>query len=76
MIDDATRPSDLIGTQDEHAGWRTLRLPPPGALVFGAVYGAIVGAIVVWDIAVMFRWGKILKQRASEEIEARRGRRD
>jgi hypothetical protein len=76
MIEDATRASDLIGPQEERMGWRTLRVPPKRALVFGAVYGAIMGAIVAWDIAVLLRWGKIAKRRVSEEIEARRSQPD
>jgi hypothetical protein len=58
--------------RDERFGWRTFRPPPPVALVFGAIYGAIAGAIIVWDIVVLIRGGKILKRRISEEIDERR----
>jgi hypothetical protein len=58
--------------RDERFGWRTFRPPPSVALVFGAIYGAIAGAIIVWDIVVLIRGGKILKRRVSEEIDERR----
>ena len=67
MNDDATSEQHV-----ERLGWRTLRLPPPAALAFGAVYGAIVGALIAWDIAVVIRGGKIVKRRISEEREKRR----
>jgi hypothetical protein len=61
---------------EEHFGWRILRLPPPGALVFGAIYGAVAGAFIAWDVAVIFRAGKIVKRRFDEMMEERRQRSD
>jgi hypothetical protein len=60
------------GQRRERFGWRTLRLPPLPALVFGTAYGAIVGAVIAWDIAVVLRLGRLLKRRITEEIEHRR----
>jgi hypothetical protein len=56
----------------ERFGWRTLRPPPPIALVFGALYGAVAGAIIAWDIAVLIRGFRIVRRRVGEEIEERR----
>jgi hypothetical protein len=60
--------------EEEHLGWRILRLPPPAALAFGAIYGAVAGAFIAWDVAVVVRLAKIVSRRISEKREERRHR--
>jgi hypothetical protein len=57
---------------EERFGWRTFRLPPLPAIIFGLIYGAIAGAIIVWDIAVVIRLFRLGRQRVSQELERRR----
>ena len=63
---------DVSSEHVERFGWRTFRLPPAPALLFGAAYGAVAGAIIAWDISVVIRGGKIVKRRISEERAKRR----
>jgi hypothetical protein len=64
--------SDNAGSEEKF-GWRILRPPPPLAVVFGVVYGAIAGAVIVYDVTVLVRTGKLLRRRVGEEVERRRG---
>jgi hypothetical protein len=50
----------------ERFGWRILRPPPVAGLVFGMIYGAIAGAIIAYDVAVLVRFGRLLRDRISE----------
>jgi hypothetical protein len=57
---------------EERFGWRTFRLPPLPAIIFGLIYGALAGAIIVWDIAVVIRLFRLGRERVSQELESRR----
>jgi hypothetical protein len=50
----------------EQLGWRILRPPPAAGFAFGALYGAIAGAMIAWDVAVLVRFGRLLRARIAE----------
>ena len=57
----------------ERFGVRLLRPPPAPAMVFGAMYGVIAGLIIVYDVVVLIRLGKVVGPKVSKQV--RRARR-
>ncbi len=59
---------DKTSSGGEKLGWGLLRPPPMPAVFFGALYGLIAGMIIVYDIVVLFRTGKVLVPKLKERL--------
>jgi hypothetical protein len=60
---EATEKGESSG---EKWGWGLLRPPPMPAVFFGALYGLIAGMVIVYDVVVIFRMGKVLLPKLKE----------